>query len=284
MSDNPLENYFRTKEIYITLPTEGRYFSDAVNFNSDGELGVMPMNTKDETLLKIPDTLFSGEALYGIIKSVAPDIPDPYELTIPDLDAVLLATRSVTYGGNMPVECVCPHCTHQESYEIDLKNLLVNIKPIPKDVVVEIQGLVVKMKPNTVKVVSTMGIAQIRSNQITMEMAKMTNNEENTDLSAYKELFQESIDQIAAAEIAIIADSIESVTTPDGNVITNIEHIIQWLSNTNSNMMERLRKYSKDQNNNGLPDYISFQCSNEECEKTFNAPLDLNPTFFFTNK
>ena len=40
----------------------------------------------------------------------------------------------------------------------------------------------------------------------------------------------------------------------------------------------------KDQNNNGLPDYISFQCSNEECEKTFNAPLDLNPTFFFTNK
>lgn len=284
MSDNPLQNYFRSKEIYISLPTNGRYFSEPINFNSDGEIGIMPMTAKDETLLKIPDTLFSGESLYVIVKSVAPDIIDPYELTIPDLDAVLLATRSVTYGDSMSIECTCPYCSNTEAYDVELKKLLANLKSIPKDVVVEIQGLHVKMKPNTVKVITSMGMAQIKSNQVTTQMAKMTEADENTSMDTFRELFDKSINEIAAAEIAIIADSIESVTLPDGQSITNLEHIIQWLSNTNSKMLETLKKHGKEQNNNGLPDFMTLQCSNEECGKEFYSALDLNPTFFFTNK
>lgn len=248
MSDNPLENYFRTKEIYIKLPTEGRYFSEPLNFNMDGELGIMPMNTKDETLLKIPDTLFSGEALYTIVKSIAPDITNPYEITIPDLDVILLATRSVTYGGSMSMETTCPHCAKNEIYDVDLKNLLAMVKPIPKDVVIEIQGLMVKLKPNTVKVMTAKGISQIQSERIAMEMARYSEKEakeKTNNLEEFRKLFENSLEQIAGADIAIIADTIESITMPDGRVITEIEHIIPWLSNSNNRIVEPIEKIWK---------------------------------------
>lgn len=287
MSDNPLENYFRTKEIYIKLPTDGRYFTEPVKFNMDGELGIMPMNTKDESLLKIPDTLFSGESMYTIVKSIAPDITNPYEITVPDLDVILLATRSVTYGGTMNMEGTCPHCGNTELYDIDLKQLLGMIKPIPTDVQLEIQGLTIKLKPNTVKVMTAMGISQIQSQQLAMQMAKKSESEleeKDVNLDEYRKLFEDSLNTIAAADIAIIADTIESVTLPDGQVITNLEHIIQWLSNSNSNIFDKLREYGKEQNNNGLPSTLKFTCSNEDCSKTFENLLNLNPTFFFINK
>jgi len=282
MSDNPLENYFRTKEIYIKLPTEGRYFTKPVKFNLDGELGIMPLTAKDETLLKIPDTLFSGEALYTIVKSVAPDIEDPYEITIPDLDVILLATRSVSYGGKMGMLGTCPHCKTSEEYEIDIKNLLALIKSTPKDVEVEIQGLKIKMKPNTARVITAMGISQIQSEQLAMRMAKQDKNDiENMDI--FRKAFEDTINSVAAAEIAIIADGIEYVTMPDGQQISNMQHIVDWLSNTNSNMLTTLRKFVKEQNFNGMPETLKFTCGNEECGKEFETLLDINPTFFFTN-
>lgn len=281
MTDNPLENYFRSKEIYVKLPTDGRYFKEPVIFNSDNEIGIMPMTAKDETLLKIPDTLFSGEALYTIIKSVAPDIENPYEITIPDLDVILLATRSVTYGGKLPILGTCPHCNKSEEYELDLKKFLGMIKPIKKDIFVEVSGLNVKLKPNTAKVITAMGIAQIQSEQITMQMMKKT-KEELEDLEAFKKAFEESINTITASEITIIADSIEYVEMPDGSQITDMQHIINWLTNSNSNVINTLKKYGKEQNDNGIPDKITLQCSNEECNKTFETLFDINPTFFFT--
>lgn len=287
MTDNPLQDYFRTKEIYIRLPTEGIYFTDPVNFNSDGEIGIMPMNSKDETLLKIPDTLFSGESLYTIIKSIAPDIPNPYELTIPDLDVILLATRSVTYGGEMSMNAKCPKCGKTHEYQIEIKNLLSMIRPTPKNVEVEIQGLLIRMKPNTVKVVTARGISEIKSKQIAVAMAQKTKEDvENSDVSIdqYREMFEQSLNEITAAETAIIADSIESVTKPDGTVITDINHIVEWLSNSNSTIYERLKKYSAEQNKNGLPSTLSFTCADEKCNNKFNSILDLNPTFFFINR
>ena len=91
-----LEDFYRSKDVYIKLPTQLRYYKHHPKLSSEGELGIMPMSTKDEMLLKVPDTLYNGEALFEIIKSVAPDIKDPYEILLPDMDAGCSLSSSVT--------------------------------------------------------------------------------------------------------------------------------------------------------------------------------------------
>jgi hypothetical protein len=283
MSDNPLEQFYRTKEIYITLPTGGEYFTEKPEFTADGEIGIMPMNLKDETLLKIPDTLFNGEAIYNIVKSVAPDIKDPYEITIPDLDVILLATRSATYGGLMPLMAVCPHCSKQAEYEIDLTTLLSQIISVSTDKEIQLGDLLVKVKPNTVKVVTAMGISQIKSHQIAMEINKDNDNQGVTP--EIRKMFDDSLNEVAACDLAIIADGIDNVRLPDGTVVEDFSQIMAWLTNSNSNNISKIRKFASEQNKNGLPQTVNLQCrDDEECGRTFDTTLDLNPTFFFTDK
>jgi hypothetical protein len=66
---NPLSDYYREKEIYVKLPTQGKWYKNKPNLNKDGEIGVRPMTLKDEMLLKIPDSLYNGESLYEVFKS-----------------------------------------------------------------------------------------------------------------------------------------------------------------------------------------------------------------------
>ena len=282
MSDNPLEQFYRTKEIYITLPTGGEYFTEKPEFTSDGEIGIMPMNLKDETMLKIPDTLFNGEALYNIIKSVAPDIKDPYEITIPDLDVILLSTRSATYGGLMPISASCPQCGKQSEYEVELETLLSQITKVSGDKEIQIGELLVRVKPNTVKVVTAMGISQIKSQQLAMEINR---NNENKDVTPeLREMFDNSLNEIAACDLAIIADGIEFVKLPGDTIVNDFEHILAWLTNSNSGIISKIRKFANEQNKNGMPKSVNLQCRDDECGNTFDTLLDLNPTFFFTDK
>ena len=51
MQNNPLEDFYRQKEIYITLPTQGRWLSEEPGLSADGELGVKPLSLNDEMLL-----------------------------------------------------------------------------------------------------------------------------------------------------------------------------------------------------------------------------------------
>ena len=40
MQNNPLEDFYRQKEIYIKLPTQGRWLTQEPKLSADGELGI----------------------------------------------------------------------------------------------------------------------------------------------------------------------------------------------------------------------------------------------------
>ena len=104
--NNPLADHFRQKEIYVRLPTQGKWLSNKPRLTEDGEIGIMPMTLQDEILLSIPDSLYNGESLFKLISSIVPDIADPYELSLPDFDVILLASRAATYDKKMSVESI----------------------------------------------------------------------------------------------------------------------------------------------------------------------------------
>jgi hypothetical protein len=55
-----LQDFYRHKEIYIKLPTEGKWYTSQTNLNDQNEIGIKPMSFKDEMLLNIPDSVYNG--------------------------------------------------------------------------------------------------------------------------------------------------------------------------------------------------------------------------------
>ena len=272
-----LSDFYRTKEIYTKLPSGGKWYNSPVNLTDDGEIGVFPMSYKDEMLLRIPDSLYNGEALFDVIKSICPDITDPYEIAMIDVDVILIASRISTNEGNMQVTAKCPHCNTSENYLLGIASILSQIKTIDSIEIDLPSDLSVKFRPNTLK--------SINANQIKVtEASAITHNlRQDTPPDEAKKIFEDSLGKTTAASLLLIADSIECITLPDGSVVSDIQEILQWLYNIDSGTMKQLQKANTMQNVNGIDEMFKFVCSNEECQKDFKSPVEFNPSFFFTN-
>jgi hypothetical protein len=276
---NPLENFYRTKEIYVKLPTQGKWYKNPPKLSVNNEIGVMPMTIKDEIILKIPDSLYNSEAIFLVLKSIVPDIDDPYEITIPDVDVILIASRAVTQGNDLGIAVKCPNCKEIHEYSINIPMMLSNLKHIKDDTEIEIKGLVLKLKPNTL---ATMTANSMQKVEIAKMKSMVTQSDENSDYSKVKLLMEESLQKMTAASLAVIADQISSVKMPDGTIITNFKHILEWIQNLDKRSVDIISENAKHLNDNGIQKIHKFTCGNENCNHEFETTIEFNPTFFFT--
>lgn len=279
MQNNPLEDFYRQKEIYIKLPTQGRWLTQEPRLSADGELGVKPLSLNDEMLLNVPDSLYNGESIFGLIQSIAPDIADPYELSMPDFDVILLASRAATFDKKMTVESPCPHCESTSPYEIDLPSVLSKIKVVGNTSTFEMDELRFELKANTVSAFNVFNIKTVEQSTLLRQLGKLESDEKILQNETYKK----SLDTIASANIALIADAVISIITPDDKRVTDKQHICDFLSNTSRKIISRIEKIVSELNANGLDKQFTFTCANEQCEKTFEGPIEFNPSFFFSN-
>ena len=123
--------------------------------------------------------------------------------------------------------------------------------------------------------------SNIRLSQTIKAISEIKEKEETEGLP---DLYKESLTLASAANIAVIADSIISVTLPDGTVVKELEHICDWLSNSNRRILDLLQAQLNGLNQNGLQKEFTFTCGQEECEKTFKGPVEFNPAFFFKER
>jgi hypothetical protein len=272
-----LQDFYRHKEIYIKLPTEGKWYTSQTNLNDQNEIGIKPMSFKDEMLLNIPDSVYNGESLFEILKSILPDMENPYEILMPDVDVVLLASRINSNEGEMSVDATCTHCKTQEQYNIKIINILNQIKTINRIEIELDNGLIISFKPNSLRSVTTNQI------KITEMSSILSTFNKDDDKEKQHKLFSESLEKTAAANLVLIADTIEYVLLPSGDKITDLQAILDWISNSDSNTVKKLQNMSNQINQNGLNKNFKFECSNEQCGKEFTSPVEFNPTFFFTN-
>jgi len=278
MSENPLLDYYRQKEIYVKLPTGGKWYKNNPKLTFDGEIGVKAMSVRDELILTVPDALYNGQAIYQLIESICPDIEDPHEISLPDVDVLLLASRAASFDKKMAVESRCPHCNTQDVHELDLTQILSQVKVVAEESVIEIEGLTIDMRPNSL---ASIMASNIRLSQTIKAISEIKERDETEGLP---DLYNESLTLASAANIAVIADSIISVTLPDGTVVKELEHICDWLSNSNRRILDLLQAQLNGLNQNGLQKEFTFTCGQEECEKTYKGPVEFNPAFFFKER
>ena len=278
--DNPLQDYFRNKEIFVRLPTKGNWMKEKPNLTADYEIGVRPMTIADEMKLNIPDTLYNGEALFDMVGSIAPDIPNPKQLALPDIDVILLASRAATYDKKMAVESRCTHCETVSEFEIDLPTVLGQIIDNSSPVLLEMKELTISLKPNTLFAVNALNVQKLQSSTI-LQAISVSEDKATEEL---KTVFKENVENIAAYRLASVEDGIEYIQTPEGNKVTDSQHILDWLSSVDLNTVSKIEQEQLKLNGNGMRREFTFNCSNPDCAKEFKGKVSYNPSFFFSNR
>jgi len=276
-NNNPLLGYFRKPEIYLALPSRGKYYADgALDLPPNGELGVFPMTAKDELIFKTPDALLNGSSTAEVIKSCVPAIKDPWGIPSLDMDVLLIAIRIATYGNQMDITSVCPKCQTQNEYGIDLGNLITQSAEWTFENTAELKGLHFEFKPLTYKEMNVENLRQFEENKI-MRIV----NDESTSEEQKQELFQDAFLKLTAHTIDLIGKTICKITTPDGVEVTDQKHISEFMQSVDRGMFEAIQQHlDKQRIKNSFAEF-ELTCENEECDNKYKTPIVFDNANFF---
>jgi len=277
MQNNPLANYYRKPPTYVSLPSKGKFYKTPPKLSIDGELAVYPLNAKHEMLMKNPDSLLNGDALFKVLAHVAPDIPDASEIPMCDLEAIFVAMRITSYGKQMDMDGTCPHCGTATKVGIELPPLLTRIKHLEDSYSIEMEsGLVIHLEPRRLTssiAESLMGLEQER-----MILAIADDNKTVEERAA---IYANSMAYLTQKAVDTLAGYIAKVVTPDNNVITDQASISEWADNISIGDYKIISKAVRDIDLAGLDSTVKIKCNNEKCNKEFEQQLAFDPSRFF---
>ena len=273
MNANPLKQYFRRPEIYLKLPSGGKFYpAGSIDLPDNQELPIYPMTAIDEITSKTPDALFNGTAVVDIIKSCVPNIIDPWSIPIIDLDPILVAIRAASNGTTLDIESQCPSCNEEASYGINLIGLLSSLTAGNYNEVVKVNELTFKFTPFSYKKINNINMAQF---DIEQSIRKLDNI---TDEVARQSESGEVLKKLNNLSMELISESIESITTPTA-IVTEKEYILDYLQNCDRKSFEQLRTTAVQLRESSQLKPLDVKCIH--CQHEYKQKLTLNVSDFF---
>jgi len=276
-AQNPLSKHFRQPSIYFKLPSSGSYWKDgSLSLSATGEVGVMPMTTKDEITLKTPDALLNGQGVVSVIHSCCPEIHNAWDMPATDVDATLIAIRIASYGNQMAFSAKCPHCETENEYAIDLGNTLSSIQPGDYSTPVTVDKLTIKVKPQNYAELNRSNMIAFEEQQILRSISEIEN-----DPQGAQQRFDQHLQKVIELNVGLLASSTESITTEDGTVVTNPEHIVEFFNNADNKIIKQVQRHVTELNAKGGVKPVEVNCNNEECSKQFPITITFDYANFF---
>jgi len=280
MSENPLKHLYRSKTVYISLPSKGKYYPSGIDLSVDGELGLMPMTTSDEIKLKSPDALFNGEAMFEMLQSCVPDIKNPKEIPACDLDVILFGIRIATSGDMLEITSKCPHCEESHDYEVNLPVIMASAKGIQDQNWIDIDEKTrVYVRPYSL-------MSQIKSNirQFHNYRMEATLNQDSMKDDEKAELFNTILAAATGITVELCASNILKVELTDENQkkteVAETNHIYEWVNNMDSATYKKIINLIKTLGNAQIESDTTIKCAG--CTKDYKTVIDLDPITFFT--
>ncbi len=280
--NNPLGKYYRQPQIYITLPSKGRYYTpDVFTPTENGEIPVLPMTAKDEMAFKTPDAMMNGQATVDVIKSCVPNIKNPWKMTNYDTDTVLLAIRIATYGETMDITFTTPVTNEQKSTTLNIPALLESLRNIEiKDEATTSTGFKFKIEPLTYEKLTKIQIAQFEQQKIYTNVADsgLPDSEKNVR-------FAESYRKINAVNFSLLVDSIKEITTPDGVLVTDRKQIVDFIDNCDAKTTADIESKLSELRVQCQIKPTKIKATDEEIKKgvpaTYEVPVTFDNSNFF---
>jgi len=277
---NPLQKFFRQPKVYVTLPSQGRYYPPgAVDIPETGELPVFAMTAKDELVFKTPDALLNGQATVDVIKSCVPNIKDPWKMPSVDLDAILIAIRIATYGESLEVTTKVPNIGDERTYTLDLRNVLSKLVTVEYEGELEINNMLVKIRPLTYEEFT-------KSNLKTFEEQRVFSLVNDDTIPEEEKLarFNDSFRKLTDLTIDTLGRSVYSITVEETEV-TNPEHIQEFLQNSDKEVFNAVLEFLEEQKKKFEIEPLKVESTDEDIEKgapaTFEVPITFDQSNFF---
>lgn len=271
---NPLIQAYRKPNMYVTLPSGGRFYKDKPKLSADNELAVYAMTARDELITKTPDALFNGEATVSLIKSCCPDIADPNNMPVSDLLVILVGIRQASFGKDIDVDVKCPECEHTNQLTLDASAMLSNTKSTTADQECMIQDdIKVTCNPYTLHDRTTLQVQQIKQQKMIASLA-----DAKLDDQARQELFGKTFVEIAELTVALITNSISSVNA-NGEVISDKEMIKEWLQSITKGDYDKIKNKVEELSQSGLETAFNAEC--QSCQHKWKTGVDLDVANFF---
>lgn len=279
LNPNPLQKYMRHPELYIKVPSNG-YFNDedTYPFSTNNEIGIAPMTTQDELLLKTPDALLNGESIAKLIESCVPGIKNVRNLPISDISVILLSIRMSSYGHEMEYQTICPKCDNENYFSANLEHVLASMNFLEESYVVSLTDkLSVSIRPHTYE----SSIKQILFSFNETKLFEMFTEEELSE-EELAENYVESFKKLASLTIEIIANSVIAVLDENGIPINATrDQVFDWVANISRKDAKLIQNKIEEINKIGIDEKAEVICGNEECKHKWTTQIGFDPANFF---
>lgn len=235
---NPLGKYYRQPQIYVTLPTKGKYYpADVYTPSETGEIPVFPMTAMDELAFKTPDSLISGQSTVDVIKSCVPNLKNPWKMTNYDTDTILLAIRVATYGEVMPMTYSVPGTTMTVEHSVNLPALLEGLAKVEiVDMATTKSGFKIKVLPLDYQTLTKVQTARFEQEKIYATMRASA-----LDEKAKADQFAKSFKVLNTINFELLIDSIVEITTPDGVTVGDKMQIQEFCKNCDTKIINEIQ-------------------------------------------
>lgn len=274
MDQNPLRQYFRQPAIYISLPSQGKYYPEgSIELTPNHEYPVLPMTTMDEITYRTPDALFNGSAVISVIQSCIPNIKNAWYVPTIDIDTILVAIRIATYGHEMDITTQCPKCNNEDNYGLDLRSAMAQIKAPDFSKTLMLGDLQIYFRPMDYKQINDNSMRQFED-QKTMQVLQDANIDDQQKLAQLGEVLKKITEFTSKA----LAQSIAMVQTPQARV-TDPQHIAEWLSNCDRNVFGKIRDHIIETKQSSELQPLKIKC--RACSNEYDQTYTLDMTNFF---
>ena len=235
---NPLGKYYRQPQIYIRLPSQGKYYTpDVFTPTETGEIPVMPMTAKDELSFKTPDAMMSGQSTVDVIQSCIPNFKNAWKIVNFDIDAVLLAIRIATYGETMDISYRVPVTNEEMSHTVNLPAMLEDLgRVVISDEATTKTGFRVKLAPLDYQNLTQVQVAQFEQQKIyaTVSSSQMAEADKSTQ-------FVKSFKILNNINFSMLVDSITEITTPEGTTVSDKLQIKEFCDNCDARVVNEIQ-------------------------------------------
>ena len=279
---NPLGKYYRQPQVYIKLPSKGKYYSPEVFTPTEtGEIPILPMTAKDELAFKTPDAMMNGQSTVDVIKSCVPAFKDPWRMVNYDTDTILLAIRIATYGETMDINFAVPVTNEATSTTVNLPALLETVSNIdPQDYATTKSGFKVKIQPLTYDKLTKIQIAQFEQQKIYTNVVDSGLTEDQKT-----QKFAESYKKMQNINVELLIESIAEITTPEGQTVTDGKQIFDFIANCDTKITREIEDVLNDLRSQCSMKPLQMKATEEQIKKgvpnSYEVPVTFDTANFF---
>ena len=279
---NPLGKYYRQPQVYIKLPSKGKYYSPEVFTPTEtGEIPILPMTAKDELAFKTPDAMMNGQSTVDVIKSCVPAFKNPWKMVNYDTDTILLAIRIATYGETMDINFAVPVTNEATSTTVNLPALLETVSNIdPQDYATTKSGFKVKIQPLTYDKLTKIQIAQFEQQKIYTNVVDSGLTEDQKT-----QRFAESYKKMQNINVELLIESIAEITTPEGQTVTDGKQIFDFIANCDTKITREIEDVLNDLRSQCSMKPLQMKATEEQIKKgvpnSYEVPVTFDTANFF---